>query len=84
MVPDFVSWSNSLAEGFKINAYVRYAPFKITYVPGFWEQFKWGWIQYISVLLPLMFVFKMIKIFIFENQLVPTIAMNLNQKIKNS
>ena len=84
MVTDYVSWKNSLAEGFKINAYIRYAPFKLDYIPQFWQQFKWGWIQYISVLIPFLFLFRTIKVFIFENQLVPTICVNTSQKIKTS
>ncbi|CAF1047757.1 unnamed protein product [Brachionus calyciflorus] len=84
LITDFVSWKNTLAEGFRINAHIRYAPFTISYVPAFWEQFKWGWIQYICSLIPFIYVFKRIKIFIFENQLVPTISMNITQKLKSS
>lgn len=81
---DFVSWSNPLAEGFRIEAKIRYQPFKLVYVPAFWEQFKYGWIQYISVLIPFLFVFRLVKIFIFENQLVPTIVSNPYFKMKSS
>ncbi|RNA25571.1 transmembrane protein -like [Brachionus plicatilis] len=84
LVTDYVSWKNSLAEGFKINAYIRYVPFKLDYIPAFWQQFKWGWIQYISILIPFIFVFRTIKVFIFENQLVPTICVNTSQKMKTS
>ena len=67
---------------FSIKALVRYSKQQIIYIPGFWQQFKWGWIQYVAVLLPFLYVFRMIKIFIFENQLVQTIVTvpNLKQK----
>lgn len=73
---DYVFWNNRNTEGFNINVKVRYAPYKIIYVPAFWEQFKSGWIQYIAVLIPFIYVFRLIKIFIFENQLVPVIVMS--------
>ncbi|XP_069114573.1 transmembrane protein 231-like [Argopecten irradians] len=44
------------------------------YTPGFWYMVKWGWVQYVSVLLLFLFVFDRIKIFIFQNQLVTTIV----------
>jgi hypothetical protein len=44
----------------------------IRYVPGFWQDFKWGWIQYISVLFPFMIVFNRLKLFVFSNHLVRT------------
>jgi hypothetical protein len=81
---DIISWSNPLAEGFRIKAKIRYSPFFIFYTPAFWEQFKYGWIQYISILIPFLFVFRLVKTFIFENQLVPTIVSNSNVKLKSS
>jgi transmembrane protein 231 len=79
-----VSWKNTIADGFNVKAFVRYTPFNINFVPAFWEQFKWGWIQYVAVLLPFLFVFKLAKIFIFENQLVPTVVIDPAHKIKIS
>jgi hypothetical protein len=45
----------------------------IRYRPGFWQDFKWGWIQYISVFLPFMIVFNRLKLFVFGNHLVRTL-----------
>ena len=82
---DFVSWSSPANDGtFDIKIKVRYPPYNVNYVPAFWEQFKWGWIQYVAVLLPFLFVFKLAKIFIFENQLVPTVVIDPAHKIKIS
>lgn len=72
---NYIFWSRKTANGFNININVHYPPFRVNYIPAFWEQFKWGWIQYIAVLIPFLFIFKIAKIFIFENQLVPTIVM---------
>jgi hypothetical protein len=46
----------------------------IRYQPGFWQEFKWGWIQYISVFLPFMIVFNRLKLFVFGNHLVRTLV----------
>jgi transmembrane protein 231 len=46
----------------------------IKFIPGFWQEFKWGWIQYVSVLLPFVWVFNRIKEFVFRNQLVRTLV----------
>lgn len=83
LLTDYVSWGNKNADGFSINAKIRYVPYKLVYVPAFWEQFKGGWIQYFAVLIPFLYVFNLIKLFIFENQLVPVIVMS-NNKIKSS
>jgi len=79
---DYVTWTNQNAEGFNINAKIRYAPYKMIYVPAFWEQIKSGWIQYFSVVVPFIYIFKLIKIFIFENQLVPVIITRQINKLK--
>ncbi|KAK1163476.1 transmembrane protein 231-like isoform X1 [Acipenser oxyrinchus oxyrinchus] len=53
------------------------APFEVnaqTYQPGFWEMIKFAWVQYVSVLLIFLWVFERIKIFVFQNQVLPTIA----------
>jgi transmembrane protein 231 len=65
-----------------VNALIRYPTQPVLFIPGFWQQIKWGWIQYLSILIPFLFVFKLIKIFIFENQLVPTIVIS-SQKLKD-
>ena len=46
----------------------------IRFRPGFWQAIKWGWIQYISVLLPFLAVFNRLKLFVFSNQLVRTLV----------
>uniref|UniRef100_A0A8D2DEB7 Transmembrane protein 231 n=1 Tax=Sciurus vulgaris TaxID=55149 RepID=A0A8D2DEB7_SCIVU len=53
---------------FVINAIIRY-PVE----PGFWEMVKFAWVQYVSILLIFLWVFKRIKIFVFQNQVVTTI-----------
>ena len=75
-------WNTKSSNGFTININVQYSPFKIDFIPAFWEQFKNGWIQYIAILIPFLFIFRVAKIFIFENQLVPTIVIMPNIKVK--
>jgi transmembrane protein 231 len=77
-----VSWGNANANGFNIRARIDYPNFQINYVPGFWENFKWGWIQYLTILIPFLWIFTLAKIYIFENQLVPTIVVLPYEKVK--
>ncbi|XP_048648371.1 transmembrane protein 231 [Marmota marmota marmota] len=58
---------------FVINAVIRYPVEVISYQPGFWEMVKFAWVQYVSILLIFLWVFKRIKIFVFQNQVVTTI-----------
>lgn len=82
LVPNYIFWNSKTSDGFNLNINIHYAPFRINYIPAFWEQFKNGWIQYIAILIPFLFIFKITKIFIFENQLVPTIVMMPSIKTK--
>ncbi|KAI8520068.1 hypothetical protein Bbelb_033250 [Branchiostoma belcheri] len=54
----------------------------LTYRPGFWQLIKWGWVQYISILLVFLFVFDRIKTFVFENQILNTVVDSPTKKFK--
>lgn len=81
---DYVYWTNKNSDGFNINAKIRYPSYRIIYVPAFWQQIKNGWIQYIAVLIPFIYIFRLVKIFVFENQLIPVIAIMSNNKVKTT
>ena len=72
----YTIWSSGRAAGqpFVLSATIAYPEEVYTYTPGFWFLIKWGWVQYVSVLLLFLFVFDRIKIFIYSNQLVNTIV----------
>ncbi|CAF0935979.1 unnamed protein product [Adineta steineri] len=55
-----------------VNIIVNVGRQAIRYRPGFWQAFKWGWIQYICVLIPFMMIFNRLKVFVFSNQIVRT------------
>ncbi|KAM4618526.1 transmembrane protein 231 [Polymixia lowei] len=61
------------ASPFQLNAEIRYPLEVISYRPGFWETIKFAWIQYISVLLIFLWVFRRIQTFVFQNQVLPTV-----------
>ena len=64
----------SSAAVFTVNVVVNVGRQTVRFIPGFWEEFKWGWIQYISVLIPFMFVFDRLNLFVFSNQMVRTLV----------
>ncbi|KAM5137879.1 transmembrane protein 231 [Mantella aurantiaca] len=61
------------SDPFVVNAVIRYPVETCTYQPGFWEMIKFGWIQYVSVLLIFLWVFERVKIFVFQNQVLTTV-----------
>ncbi|XP_022342597.2 transmembrane protein 231-like isoform X2 [Crassostrea virginica] len=69
-------WRSGRGAGqpFVLSSNITYTEQMILYYPGFWYMIKWGWVQYVSVLLVFLYVFDRIKIFIFQNQLVTTIV----------
>jgi transmembrane protein 231 len=68
--PGTISSSNILS----INIMINIGSQSIRFIPGFWQEFKWGWIQYVSVLLPFIIVFNRIKEFVFRKQFVRTLV----------
>ncbi|UJR15762.1 hypothetical protein I4U23_002697 [Adineta vaga] len=56
-----------------IDVTVKVPKQSIRFIPGFWQEFKWGWIQYVSFLLPFIVIFHRIKRFVFQNQIVRTL-----------
>ncbi|CAF2120900.1 unnamed protein product [Rotaria magnacalcarata] len=73
--PQYVRWRRGATSGtniLTINIIVNTKQQAIRFIPGFWQEFKWGWIQYICALLPFILVFNRIKEFVFQSQLVRT------------
>mmetsp|Transcript_12428 Transcript_12428/g.31813 ORF Transcript_12428/g.31813 Transcript_12428/m.31813 type:complete len:314 (-) Transcript_12428:275-1216(-) len=66
----------ALGQPFQLSMRVRYRPQQICYRPGFWQELKWGWVQYVAILIPLVYFTGHIRWFIFGNQLVETIVRN--------
>ncbi|XP_077982675.1 transmembrane protein 231-like [Glandiceps talaboti] len=65
-------WVSGRAAGkpFYIEATLRYPEETIQYYTGFWQLIKWGWVQYLAILLIFVFLFERIKTFVFQNQIV--------------
>jgi len=59
---------------FTISARLRYPEQTLTYTPGFWQVIKWGWVQYISILLVFMYLANGVKDFVFSKQVLPTLV----------
>ncbi|CAL1592417.1 unnamed protein product [Knipowitschia caucasica] len=58
---------------FELSAEIYYSTETVSYRPGFWETIKFAWIQYVSVLLIFLWVFRRIQTFVFEKQLLTTV-----------
>jgi transmembrane protein 231 len=74
---EYVKWQPGTAEGTNIltvNVTIDIVSQSIRFIPGFWQEFKWGWIQYLSVLLPFIYFFNYIKEFVFRHRLVRTLV----------
>ena len=67
------------SDHFTVSATLRYPEQSLSYRPGFWQVIKWGWVQYVSLLLVFIYVTAAIKNFVFANQIVPTLV-SLDQK----
>lgn len=72
--PYSTNWGSGATQTITANVTVKVPRRPIRYIPGFWQEFKWGWIQYVSFLLPFAVVFHRIKEFVFRNQLVRTLV----------
>lgn len=55
---------------------------QLRYIPGALETLKFAWIQYVSLLIPSMFIFLSIFGFIFRHQLVETSATSTLVRVK--
>ena len=59
---------------FTISARLHYPEQTLTYTPGFWQVIKWGWVQYLSILIVFMYVASGVKNFVFSQQILPTLV----------
>jgi hypothetical protein len=72
---EYIQWRPGAVTGtnlLTVNIMLNIDSQSIRFIPGFWQEFKWGWIQYVSVLLPFIVGFNRIKEFVFRNRLVRT------------
>ncbi|XP_049773769.1 transmembrane protein 231 [Schistocerca cancellata] len=65
-------WTVGRAAGapFVISATIYYPEDTILYKPGFWQVVKWAWVQYLSVLVVIMYITNKIKAYVFGNHLI--------------
>lgn len=57
-----------------IQLIINYPIETIVYQPGFWELIKWGWVQYVAVLILFIWVFQKLNNVVFGAQLFNTIV----------
>ena len=53
---------------FELSLRVRYNPQQVCYEPGFWQELKWGWVQFLAILLPIYIFIEWWRQFVFGNQ----------------
>ncbi|XP_077465175.1 transmembrane protein 231 [Stigmatopora argus] len=68
-------WTTGRATGspFQLTAEIQYPSEVISYYPSFWENIKFAWVQYVSILFIFLWIFERIQAFVFQNQLLITI-----------
>jgi transmembrane protein 231 len=58
---------------FVLEANIQYpASQTVVYTPGLWQTLKWGWIQYLAILVVFVYVFNTVKSYVFYEQILPT------------
>lgn len=62
----------SYQQPFLIKTKINYNSVEILYKPKFWQLIKWAWMQYFSVLVLSVFVFKRVKRFLFTKHIINT------------
>nr|CAB3267077.1 transmembrane protein 231-like [Phallusia mammillata] len=74
--PNYPIWKSGrgASQPFTIEVIITYPTETITYTPGFWELIKWGWVQYVTILLLFLWVFKKINVAVFSSQVFQTIV----------
>jgi len=72
---DYPVWKSGrgATQPFVIQMIINYPTEVIVYQPGFWELVKWGWVQYVSILLIFLWVFQRLNFIVFGGQLFNTI-----------
>ena len=67
-------WTTGVgSDHFTVSATLRYPEQSLSYRPGFWQVIKWGWVQYLSVLLVFIYAAGAVRNFVFSQQIVPTL-----------
>ena len=69
------TWQISRAAGapFEVKVLLDYEVATVVYFSGFWELVKWGWVQYLAVLLLLKFFLNQLDEAVFGTQLLSTV-----------
>lgn len=69
-----VKWTRgrSYQQPFLIKTKINYKQVEILYKPKFWQVMKWAWIQYFSILVLSVFIFKKVKRFLYTKHIVNT------------
>ena len=69
-------WRGGRAAGqpFELSIRVRYDPVQACFEPGFWQELKWGWVQFLAILLPIYIFIEWWRQFVFGNQVIPTVV----------
>ena len=72
---DYGLWSTgSSSDQFTVSAKLNYPEQSLAYSPGVWQLLKWGWVQYLSILLVFMYAAAGVRSFVFSNQILPTLV----------
>ena len=75
LADEYSVWTTgSGSEDFTVSATLRYPEQSLSYRPGFWQVIKWGWVQYLAILLVFLGLANRLREFVFSEQILPTVV----------
>lgn len=73
LVNIYTTHDRQLADKLEVTLHVHIPLLTIEYWTGFWELVKWGWVQYLSILVIFIYVMDKVRYFVFANILINTV-----------
>ncbi|KAK5646602.1 hypothetical protein RI129_005066 [Pyrocoelia pectoralis] len=67
----YTTYATGKSSEFTLNLRVQYPTHHIYYTPGFWQEMKWAWIQFLSVFIIFLWITDKIMQYVFDNRLLP-------------
>eukprot|EP00094_Tigriopus_californicus_P005653 TCALIF_05449-PA protein Name:"Similar to tmem231 Transmembrane protein 231 (Danio rerio)" AED:0.17 eAED:0.17 QI:179/1/1/1/0/0.33/3/82/136 len=64
---------SGLNQAFSVDIQIQYPEQTISYTPGIWQVLKWAWVQYLSIAIVFMAIFRQFRSHVFTSQVFPVV-----------